>query len=76
MNKPKIYRFDYTSDDSFLHHKYYSCQDVENALSQFEAGCQHKATMAENLQIYECQTGCYKWALVYSRETEKDDDDV
>ena len=76
MDRPKIYRFDYTSNDSILHHKYYSCQDVGNALSQFEAGCQHKATAVDNLQIFECQPGCYKWTLVYSRESEKDEDNV
>ena len=68
MNDTEIYRFDYMSGDNFLHHKYYSCQTVSTAISQFEAGCEHKHVNPEDVQIYECAHGCYKWALVSSND--------
>ena len=70
MDRPKIYRFDYMSDDNFLHHKYYSCQNIGTAISQFEAGCSHKHVFPEKVEAYECADGCHKWALVYSSEKE------
>lgn len=73
-SKAKIYRFDYMSPDNILHHKYYSCLSTETAISQFEAGCEHKSIEVESFQVYECQPGCYKWELVMSKENEEGKD--
>ena len=77
MGKAKIYRFDYMTPGNILHHKYFSCLTSDTAILQFEARCDHKSIDVDSFQVYECQPGCYKWELVFSREVcSSDADDI
>ena len=52
------YKFQFTCErtpgilSSRVHHRFYSCHDVDTAVTQFKAGCEHKGTQPENVQVF------------------------
>ena len=66
MKKPNIYKFTYTCEENVLRKKYFSCQTPEIAISQFNAGMEHKHQAPENIHVYECPGGGHTWTLVFS----------
>lgn len=66
MNKPNIYKFTYNCNKNVLRKKFFSCQKVDIAITQFKSGMEHKHTRPKNIQVYECPAGGHSWTLVFS----------
>lgn len=66
MKKPNIYKFTYTCEENVLRKKYFTCQNTDTAITQFNAGMEHKHQAPENIQVYECPHGGHAWTLVFS----------
>ena len=66
LSPPNKYEFRFTCSDDRLHRRYYSCQNIETAIVQFKAGCEHKATQPEEVSIFECKPKDHVWTLIRS----------